>query len=62
MNREIIEHIDKEELKKKIEELRDVLNEICITAETAEELKERLTVSESLDKLIVKYMNGNNKR
>ena len=59
MNREIIEHIDKEELKKNIEELRDVLNKICLTAETAEELKERLIVSESLDKLIVKYMNEN---
>jgi NTP pyrophosphatase (non-canonical NTP hydrolase) len=62
MNREIIENIDKEELKKNIEELRDVLNEICLTAETSEELKERLSVSESLDKLIVKYMNEENER
>jgi len=60
MNREINEHIDKEELEKDIEELRDVLNELCITAETAEELKERLRVSEELDKLIVKYMNEKN--
>lgn len=61
MNKEINEHIDKEELEKAIEELRDVLNEICLTAETAEELKERLIVSESLDRLIVKYMNRKKK-
>jgi len=60
MNREINKLIDKEELEKAIEELRDVLNEICLTAETAEELKERLSVSEELDQLIVKYMNEKN--
>lgn len=60
MNREINRHIDKEELKKDIEELRDVLNEICATDENAEQLKERLSVSEQLDKLIVKYMNKKN--
>lgn len=60
MNREINEDIDKEELKKHIGELRDVLNEICVTAEGTEGLKKRLIISQRLDKLIVKYMNGNN--
>lgn len=57
MNKEIKEHIGEEELRKDIEELRDVLNEICATDEDAEQLKERLSVSRQLDKLIVKYMN-----
>ena len=60
MDREINEYIDKEELKKHIGELRDVLNEICATTEGTEGLKKRLIVSEHLDKLIVKYMNENN--
>ena len=60
MNRETNEHIDKEELNKHICELRDVLNEMCATAEDAEGLKKRLIVSERLDKLIVQYMNENN--
>ena len=57
MNKEIKEHIEEEELKKDIEELRDVLNEICATDEDAEQLKKRLSVSRQMDKLIVKYMN-----
>ena len=57
MNTEIDENINKKELKKDIEELRDILNEICVTAKTIEELEERLRVSQRLDILIVKYMN-----
>lgn len=57
MKREINKNIDKDELKKQIDELREVLNEICVTAEDAEGLKKRLRISEHLDKLIVDYMN-----
>ena len=60
MKREINKYIDKEELKRHIGELRDVLNEICATDEGTEGLKKRQIVSERLDKLIVKYMNENN--
>ncbi|PRR83637.1 Spo0E family sporulation regulatory protein-aspartic acid phosphatase [Clostridium vincentii] len=57
MNREINYYIDKVQLKRDIEELRDVLNEICATDEDTEQLKKRLSVSKKMDKLIVKYMN-----
>lgn len=60
MKREINKNIDKEELKKYIDELRDVLNEICVTAKGTEGLKKRLLVSEHMDQLIVQYMNANN--
>lgn len=57
MKRQINEDIDKDELKKQIEELREVLNEICVTAEDTDGLKKRLLVSEHLDQIIVQYMN-----
>ena len=57
MNREINDDIDKAQLKRDIEELRDALNEICATDEDIEQLKKRLSVSKQMDKLIVKYMN-----
>jgi len=57
MNGEINNNVDKKELEKDIEELRDILNKICITAKTMEELEERLLVSQQLDRLIVRYMN-----
>ncbi|AWK51500.1 hypothetical protein DIC82_10860 [Clostridium beijerinckii] len=60
MNRETNEHLDKEELEKHICELREVLNEICATAEDAEGLKQRLIVSQRMDRLIVQYMNKYN--
>ena len=66
MSREIIEHYDIEELNKNINELRDVLNEICVTTEYAEDtdnaenIKKRLLASQLLDQLIVKYMNKEN--
>ena len=69
MRREIIEHYDIEELNKNINELRDVLNEICVTTKYAEEADEaeeteninkRLLASQLLDQLIVKYMNKEN--
>lgn len=56
MDREIFEYIEKEELRRNINELRDTLNEICVTVEDAEDLEKRLTVSQRLDELIIKYM------
>ena len=60
MKRQTNEDMDKEEIAKNIDELRDVLNEICATAQGTEELEKRLIVSELLDQLIVKYMTENN--
>ena len=60
MKREINKNIDKEELKKYIDELRDVLNEICVTAKDTEALKKRLIISEQMDQIIVQYMNMDN--
>lgn len=56
MDKEIIEYIDKEKLKNNIDELRDVLNKICITAEDVDVVKSRLVISQLMDQLIVKYM------
>ncbi len=55
MNRE--RSVEKDKLEKNIDELRAVLNKICISAKSTKELEERLVVSERLDKLIVEYMN-----
>ncbi|MFL0270226.1 aspartyl-phosphate phosphatase Spo0E family protein [Candidatus Clostridium radicumherbarum] len=44
-----------------IEELREVLNEICSTVEESEKDKKRLTISKNLDELIVEYMKELNK-
>lgn len=60
MKRQTNEDMDKEEIAKNIDELRDVLNEICVKAQGTEQLEKRLIVSELLDKLIVKYMSENN--
>ena len=40
----------------KIQELRSVLNEMCISSEETEEYKETLRISQDLDELIVEYM------
>jgi len=56
MDKEIIEYIDKETLKNNIDELRDVLNKICVTAEDVDVVKSRLVISQLMDQLIVKYM------
>jgi len=58
MKREINSNVDKDELKKCIDELRDVLNEICATTENSEGLEKRLIVSQHLDQIIVQYMNN----
>lgn len=40
----------------KIQELRNILNEMCISSEETEEYKETLKISQDLDELIVEYM------
>lgn len=62
MNRKTNWSKDKEKLENQIEELRDVLNEICTSTEDPEQLKKRLRVSEQMDQLIVEYMNEENKQ
>lgn len=52
-----IKSINMERLEQCINELRDVLNEICSTLEETVENNERLIVSRLLDELIVEYMN-----
>jgi len=60
MKKEINKNMDKEKLKNYIDELREVLNEICVTDKDTEGIKKRLLVSEHLDKIIVEYMNMDN--
>jgi|GEM_PF-2697701 Spo0E like sporulation regulatory protein. len=47
---------DKNGIKRDIEELREVLNEICAMEEGNKILKKRLILSQQLDRLIVEYM------
>ncbi|MHC1683605.1 MAG: hypothetical protein AB6733_11705 [Clostridiaceae bacterium] len=62
MEKEFIEGVSIKKLEERINEIREVLNEICVTVEeTAEEdksekLNRRLSVSQYLDELIVQYM------
>jgi len=57
MGEKVYKRIDKEILEKNIEELRDILNKVCIKDESIDNMKNRLVISERLDKLIVEYMN-----
>lgn len=63
MNNEAIINVKLERLKEQINELREILNEICISSNGTELTKEILIISQSLDELIVEYMNqiGGNK-
>ena len=61
MSKEKSKHLELEKINKNIEELRDILNEICCTVAEDEKNEERLTVSEALDELIVQYMKELNK-
>jgi hypothetical protein len=61
LSKEKSKHLELEKINKNIEELRDILNEICCTITEGEKDKERLTVSEALDELIVQYMKEINK-
>lgn len=57
-----VKDIELSELEENIDEIRDILNEISCTSESNENDKERLLISEYLDKLIVKYMKTVQKR
>ena len=57
MNRKTNEDLDIKQLEEDIEELREVLNKICLMAKTEREIEERLIVSQQLDKLIIEYIN-----
>jgi two-component system, cell cycle response regulator len=61
LSKEKSKHLELEKINKNIEELRDILNEICCTITEDEKDKERLKVSEALDELIVQYMKEINK-
>jgi len=51
-----VDNITIEYLKKRIDDLRDVLNEICCTDSGTEVGQEKLDISRKLDGLIVEYM------
>ena len=53
-----LDNITMEDLNKRINDLRDILNEICCTGLDREVQENRLITSRSLDELIVKYMKG----
>lgn len=56
MNKLTLDNLTIEELSKRINDLRDVLNEICCTDPSSETQEERLNISRDLDELIVEYM------
>ena len=58
----ISKDINLSNLSNKINEMRDVLNEICCTSFESEPDLKILTVSQSLDELIVEYMRKTNKQ
>jgi two-component system, cell cycle response regulator len=49
-------------LNSRIEEVRDVLNEMCISSDETVEDKQKLNMSQYLDELIVEYMKNINKK
>ena len=51
-----LDNITMEDLDKRINDLRDILNEICCTELDGKVQEERLITSRNLDELIVKYM------
>jgi hypothetical protein len=56
MNKVTLHNTTMENLTNRINNLREVLNEICCADSNIEMKEERLAVSRSLDKLIVEYM------
>lgn len=53
-----LDNITMEELNIRINDLRDVLNELCCIVQNTQVQEERLLTSRNLDELIVKYMKG----
>jgi len=43
-------------LNRQINEVREILNELCCTVNTTKAVNDRLTISQYLDELIVEYM------
>lgn len=58
MKKEAMVDLRLEKLNEQINELREILNEICITSEGSGISTEILAVSQYLDELIVEYMNN----
>jgi hypothetical protein len=56
MKKLTLDNIEIEDLNNRINNLRDVLNEICCTDPNTEDQEERLIISRNLDELIVEYM------
>jgi hypothetical protein len=44
------------ELNRQINEVREILNELCCTVDTTKDVNDRLTISQYMDELIVAYM------
>jgi len=44
------------DLNRQINEVREILNEVCCTVDTTKAINDRLTISQYLDELIVEYM------
>lgn len=57
MDKEGILDFRLEKLKMQINELREILNEVCAASDGADVAKEALIISQCLDELIVQYMN-----
>lgn len=55
-----MDNIDIKKLSDRINEIRDILNQICCTLDENEDKEEILKVSEYLDVLIVEYMKYTN--
>jgi hypothetical protein len=56
MKKLTLDNITMQDLSERIDDLRDVLNEICCTDPSVDVQEERLIISRNLDELIVKYM------
>lgn len=60
MKKTEMDNIDIKKLSDRINEIRDILNQICCTLDENEDKEEILKVSEYLDVLIVEYMKYTN--
>jgi two-component system cell cycle response regulator len=60
MKKFLMDNIEIDKLKDRINEVRDILNQICCTLDGNEGKEYLLKVSEELDELIVEYMKQNN--
>lgn len=52
--------INLSKLNRQINEVREILNEVCCTADTTEAVNDRLIISQYLDELITEYMKALN--